>query len=109
MQNLQIDFEHAILAVLDACEHSDNVTPDEFELVLSLLKKAKAQSEPILCPHCGSIHVGMVDYEPLATHASFLGEDELKGWGPYDTELYSTFKCFFCKETFRKVLEVSHQ
>ncbi len=103
MQNLQIDFEHAILAVLDACEHSDNVTPDEFELVLSLLKKAKAQSEPVLCPNCGSIHVGMVDYEPLSLH------EELKDWGPYDTELYGKFKCFFCKRTFSKVLDVSHK
>jgi len=45
MENLQIDFDHALLAILDACEHSDNVTPAEFELVLGLLKKAKAESQ----------------------------------------------------------------
>ena len=103
MQNSKIDFEHAILAVLDACEHSDNVTPDEFELVLSLLKKAKVQSQPIKCPHCESTEVRMVDYEPLAV------EDDLATLGQYDSELYSRFLCFDCEESFDKVLEISHK
>jgi len=105
----EIDFSHAIDVIMASAEWSDNVTEQELKMLESVLLKAKAVSEPILCPHCGSIHVGMVDYEPLATHASFLGEEKLKDWGPYDTELYSTFKCFFCKETFQKILEVSHQ
>jgi hypothetical protein len=99
----KIDFEHAILAVLDACEYSDNVTPDEFELVLSLLKKAKAQSHPIQCPHCESTEVRMVDYEPLAV------EDALDNFGQYDNELYSRFLCFDCEESFDKILEISHK
>jgi predicted RNA-binding Zn-ribbon protein involved in translation (DUF1610 family) len=103
MQNLQIDFEHAIVAVLDACEHSDNVTPAEFELVLGLLKKAKAQSQPIQCPNCGSTKCGMVDYEPLAYGPN------LEMYGQYDTELYSHFGCQDCGENFRKDLEISHQ
>ena len=88
---------------MTAAEYSDNVTEQELEMLKSVLLKAKAVSEPFLCPNCGSIHVGMVDYEPLSLH------EELKDWGPYDTELYSKFKCFFCKRTFSKVLDVSHK
>jgi DNA-directed RNA polymerase subunit RPC12/RpoP len=100
---LEIDFRHAISAVMDALQHSDNVTESEMKMVNLLLLKAKATSEPIRCPNCGSIHVGIVDYEPLSLH------EELKEWGQYDTELYGKFKCFFCKRTFKKVLEISHQ
>lgn len=101
MEN-KIDFEHAIIAVLDACEHCDNVTPAEFELVLHLLKRAQVESQPIQCRTCGSTECVMVDYEPLA-----IGK-QLEMYGQHDTELYSTFKCQSCGEDWRKTLKVSH-
>jgi transposase-like protein len=103
MTNSKIDFEHALVAVLDALEYSDNVTQSEFKLVKSLLLKAQVNSQPIKCPHCGSTEVRMVDYEPLAV------EDALDNFGQYDNELYSRFLCFDCEESFDKVLEISHQ
>ena len=103
MENLKIDFSHALVAVMDALEHSDNVTLSEFKLVKSLLLKAKAVSEPILCPHCGSDNCGMSDYEQLAVDSYKLGDAQ------YDNELYSHFECYNCMDTFQKVLEISHQ
>jgi DNA-directed RNA polymerase subunit RPC12/RpoP len=100
---LEINFHHAITAVMDALQHSDNVTESEMKMVNLLLLKAKATSEPIRCPHCGSEKCGMTDYEPLAH-----GEN-LEMYGQYDTELYSHFHCQNCGEDFQKVLEISHQ
>jgi hypothetical protein len=107
----EIDFEHAIEAITTAAEWSDNVTNEELEMLKALLLKAKAASQPVVCPKCGSVHVGMVDHESLYLYEHPLRLAEMKdsGFGPYDTELYSTFKCFFCEEHFQKVLEVSHQ
>jgi uncharacterized protein with PIN domain len=99
----EIDFSHAYVAIMAAAEFSDNVTEQEMEMLKSVLLKAKAEREPIKCPHCGSTNCGMSDYESLA-----MGEN-LEIYGQYDSELYTQFTCFDCREDFRKVLEISHQ
>lgn len=99
----EIDFDHAVDAIMAAAEWSDNVTDQELEMLKSVLLKAKAESEPIKCPHCGSTNCGMSDYETLA-----MGEN-VEIYGQYDSELYANFTCFDCREDFRKVLEISHK
>jgi hypothetical protein len=104
MSNFQeIDFSHAVIAIMDAVTLSDNVTLEERKLVHSLLLKAKAVSKPIECPHCGSDNCSMSDHQPLAMDSYLLPEAQ------YDNELYSQFECHNCMETFQKVLEISHQ
>jgi hypothetical protein len=103
MENLKIDFDHALVSVMDALEYSNNVTLSEFKLVKSLLLKAQAANQPMKCPSCGSTKCGMVDYEPLA-----YGKD-LEMYGQYDEDLYAHFECQECNEEFRKVLKISHQ
>ena len=99
----EIDFSHAYVAIMAAAESSDNVTEQELEMLKSVLLKTKVAYEPIRCPHCGSTNVRMVDYEPLAIN------EDLFTLGQYDNELFSQFDCFDCENSFRKVLEVSHQ
>ncbi len=103
MKNSQIDFEHALVSVMDALECSNNVTLSEFKLVKSLLLKAQAANQPMKCPSCGSNKCGMVDYQPLA-----YGKD-LEMHGQYDEDLYAHFECQECNEEFQKVLKISHQ
>jgi hypothetical protein len=45
MKEYKIDFEHAIVAIMDAINSSDNVTQDEADMVLALIQKAKEESE----------------------------------------------------------------
>ena len=85
---------------MTAAEYSDNVTEQELKMLGSILLKAKAEREPIKCPHCGTDNCGMTDYEPLECAPEAA---------QYDPELYSTFECYTCLNTFRKVLEISHQ
>ena len=99
----EIDFSHAYIAIMTAAEYSDHVTEQELKMLESILLKAKAEREPIKCPHCGSTNCGMSDYEPLA-----MGEN-LEMYGQYDSDLYAHFTCFDCREDFRKVLKISHQ
>jgi hypothetical protein len=45
VEEYKIDFEHAIVAIMDAINSSDNVTQDEADMVLALIRKAKEENK----------------------------------------------------------------